>query len=361
MTTDQSSTATNELEILQLWLEPRLDGATRLQLSMHGKPSSGFSAETLILAGSWTAAGVSCSDKFVLRKETPDPPVYPSQVEDLTTEVEIQYRVMAAIAGSSDLPLAHLYGYEPDASVLGTPFFVMGFVDGVVPIESPMYTLEGFFTEIGPEQRRTMIDEGVRMMAVIHGIDWQSAGLDWLTQGSQPSLARQFHLWKQYSARELAGRVHPPLARAIEWLESTMPETSRLTLNWGDSRVGNIIWHHDHAACVTDFEAASISSPEQDLGWWLMFDRWAHESSGVDRLPGEPTRAEQIALYEQLSGSSVGDTGWYEVFAAARYAAIVVRVMNRLVDRGQMPADHRVWIDNPVVPCLEELLATVGA
>ena len=369
MTTPDTSTDTSTdagpgpdptLVSLERWLAPRLDGAAGLRLVQHGKPGSGFSAETIILSGSWTVDGVAHDDKFVLRKETPDPPVYPTQVDGLTIEVEIQYRVMEAITDSSELPLARLYGYEPDSSVLGTPFFVMGFVEGVVPIESPMYTLEGFFTEIAPASRRTMVDEGVRMMASIHGIDWQAAGLEWLTEGSQPSLRRQFDLWSQYAERELAGRVHPPLARALIWLEANMPETSRLTLNWGDSRVGNIIWRDDHAACVTDFEASSISSPEQDLGWWLMFDRWAHENSGVERLPGEPTRAEQTELYEQLTGFTVGDMSWYEVFAAARYAAIVVRVMNRLVDRGHMPADQTVWLDNPVVPCLEDLLATVG-
>ena len=37
--------------------------------------------------------------------------------------------------------------------MLGGEFFVMGFVDGQVPVEDPMYTLEGFFTELRPEQR----------------------------------------------------------------------------------------------------------------------------------------------------------------------------------------------------------------
>jgi hypothetical protein len=35
--------------------------------------------------------------------------------------------------------------------------------------------------------------------------------------------------------------------------------------------------------------------------------------------------------------------------------------MNRLVDRGDLPADQTVWIDNPVVPCLRDLLEEVGA
>lgn len=88
-----------------------------------------------------------------------------------------------------------------------------------------------------------------------------------------------------------------------------------------------------------------------------MFDRWSHETAGVARLPGEPTRDEQRALYAAHSGREVGDTFPFEVFAAARYAAIVVRVMNRLVARGDLPADQTIWIENPAAACLDELMA----
>jgi aminoglycoside phosphotransferase (APT) family kinase protein len=349
------------LAALETWLTQRLPDAAYLTLTHEGKPGSGFSAETTILSAGWVEGGDARNQRFVLRKETPDPPIYPTQVPGLTTEVEIQYRIMSAVASSSAVPIAPLLGYEDDPSVLGAPFFVMGFVDGVVPIESPMYTVAGFFTELTPEQRRTMVDNGVRTLAAMHAIDWKAVGLDWLTGGEAPTARRQLDIWARYAERELAGRDHPLLARALAWLYANPPEESPPALCWGDPRPGNVIWCDQQPVAVTDFEAASIAPAEVDLGWWLMFDRWAHENSDVARLPGEPTRDEQRALYEELSGRSVGDTSWYEVFAAARYTAIVVRVMNRLVDRGDLPADQTVWIDNPVVPCLRDLLEEVGA
>jgi aminoglycoside phosphotransferase (APT) family kinase protein len=109
--------------------------------------------------------------------------------------------------------------------------------------------------------------------------------------------------------------------------------------------------------CVTDFENVAIAPRAFDLGWWLMFDRWSHEAmGGVARLAGEPTREEQRAHYEKCAGVSVGDTIYYEVLAAARYCAIVVRVMNRSVARGDMPANQRVWLENPATVCLAELM-----
>jgi len=59
-------------------------------------------------------------------------------------------------------------------------------------------------------------------------------------------------------------------------------------------------------------------------------------------------------------GSPFGIRWCRTVFAAARYAAIVVKVMNRSVARGQLPPDHTIWLDNPVTPCLAELLHHTG-
>ncbi len=85
-----------------------------------------------------------------------------------------------------------------------------------------------------------------------------------------------------------------------------------------------------------------------------------HEAYDVPRLPGEPTREEQRQIYEELSGLPVGDTVFHEVFAAARYAAIVVQVMNRSVARGDLPPDQTIWLDNPASTCLGQMLAEFG-
>ena len=50
------------------------------------------------------------------------------------------------------------------------------------------------------------------------------------------------------------------------------------------------------------------------------------------------------------------DTLYFEILAAARYAAIVVRVMNRMVGRGQLPADQTIWLNNPAAVALSQLL-----
>jgi aminoglycoside phosphotransferase (APT) family kinase protein len=342
---------------LATWLAARLT-ASDVSLGEFSRPQgSGFSAETHSFTARYRCQGGEHEQRFVIRRETPDPAVYPCQAAGLDIEIDIQYRVMQALSAAAGVPVAPLVGYEGDPLVLGAPFFVMGFVEGQVPIENPLYTQTGFFVDASPAERAGMIADGLAVLARLHSVDWRQAGLDWLvTPGSRPGSEYQLEVWERYARAELGGRDHPLLERALVWLHANLPVDGPVGLCWGDARPGNMIWRDFRCVCVTDFEAACIACPEHDLGWWLMFDRWVHETYSIDRLPGEATRDEQRQIYEELSGRTVADMTFHEVFAAARYAAIVVRVMNRTVARGQMAADQTIWLDNPASTCLGQLL-----
>jgi aminoglycoside phosphotransferase (APT) family kinase protein len=347
-----------EIARLGAWLTAKL-GAERVRLGPPRRLSGGYSAETIVLEARVTRGGAEHAERYVLRREMPEPAVYPQQAPGLDVEIDIQWRTMSALAQHSRVPLAELVGLERDANVLGAPFFVMAFVDGVVPGVAPPYAAQGFFAEAKPEQRARLLDDGLRVLAEIHALDWRAAGFSWLSPaGTTPGTLRQIELWSSYAERELAGRQHPLMMDTFAWLHANAPRDEELVLSWGDARIGNMIWRDFRCACVTDFENVAIAPRAYDVGWWLMFDRWSHESmGGVPRLAGEMTRDEQRRCYEQHAAVRVGDTYFYEVLAAARYCAIVVRVMNRAVARGEMPADQRVWLENPATVCLQQLLA----
>ncbi len=350
---------------LERWLAARLPRAEGVRLGAMRRLSGGYSAETIVLEANVRRGGSEHPERFVLRREMPEPAVYPVQAPGLEIEIEIQWRTMDALAKHSRVPLAPLIGFERDARVIGAPFFVMGFVDGVVPGVMPPYAASGFFAEAKPEERKRLVEDGLRVLAEVHALDWRSAGFAWLAPaGVRPGTERQLALWEDHAQRELAGRTHPLMSEAFAWLRAKLPRErdDELVLSWGDSRLGNMIWRDFRCVCATDFENVAIAPRAFDLGWWLMFDRWSHEAmGGVPRLPGEPTRDEQRACYEKFAGVHVGDTHYYELLAAARYCAIVVRVMNRSVARGEMPADQRVWLENPATVCLAELMKARGA
>jgi len=340
---------------LASWLAKKL--STAVEVGAIERLSGGYSAETLRVEA--TVAGRP--ERYILRREMPEPSVYPQQAPGLDVEIEIQWRAMSGLARVSQVPLAPLVGFERDPAPLGAPFFVMGFVEGQVPSVAPPYASAGFFAEAKPEERRRMIEDGLAVLAKIHAVDWKAAGFEWLVApGATPGALAQLALWERYAECELAGRVHPLLARGLAWLHAHPPPPAPLALSWGDSRPGNMIWRDFRCACVTDFENVAIAEPALDLGWWLMFDRWSHECFGVPRLAGEPTRDEQREIYERYARRGALDTRWYEIFAAARYCAIVVRVMNRSVARGELPADQKIWLDNPASTCLAQLLDELG-
>jgi aminoglycoside phosphotransferase (APT) family kinase protein len=345
---------------LASWLTGRLPDAEDVQVGAFDRPTGGFSATTLVIPIGYQSQGAAREEKVVLRMETPDPAIYPAQAPGLDVEVDIQFRTMQGIRQASSVPMAPLLGYEADAAVLGAPFFVMGFVAGEVPRENPIYTGQGFFVDASPHERSRMIEDGLRVLADIHQIEWRAAGFEWLLPArGDPGMAMQLDIWEHFARRELRDRLHPSLERGFEWLRKHLPADPSMGLCWGDARPGNIIWQDFRCACVTDFENVSLGPPELDLGWWLMFDRWSHETYGQERLPGELSRAEQRAHYAARLGREVGDTFYYELFAAVRYAAIVVRVMNRMVERGDLAADQRLWLQNPAATCLDQLLGLI--
>lgn len=329
----------------------------RPTLAVVGKPGSGYSSETLILDAA-TSAG---EQRLVLRRDGADAPIYPAQAPGLTTGVGFQRLVMGALEGV--VPLARVLGEDADPSLLGAPFFVMEHVDGLVPIEDPPCTREGFYAAATPEARTTMISGGLRVLADLHAVAWRGSGLDVLDpSGTTPGARRQREIWVGTLREALGGRTSPLIDDAIAFLEVEQPDdpaADDVRLSWGDARLGNMIWHRTthQCLCVTDFEGAALAEAELDLGWWLMADRWMHEGSGQERLPGEPTREEQIALYEGFSGRTVGQTGWYEVFAALRFATTAVLVMNRYDAQGVMPEGHTFWRDNPATEVLALALA----
>ncbi|MBO0730171.1 MAG: phosphotransferase family protein, partial [Acidimicrobiaceae bacterium] len=316
------------------------------------RPGGGYSAETWLVDTEVDGT----SHRFVVKRETPDPPIYPTQVPGLLVEVEIQHRIMDALSRCEGVPVAPLVGYENDPAVLGRPFFAMEYVPGVILTESPPYTASGPFIDASEAVRREMVESGLRVLAAMHDIAWERAGLGWLAPEGEASHTRQLRIWEDWGHQELRGRDHPDITEGLRWLHAHQPRCGPPVFNWGDSRLGNIIFDGARCVCTMDFEGACIAPPEVDLGWWLFFDRTMHEGAHQERAPGNPTRAEQLEIYAQLSGRDLGDVHWFEVLAGVKYAVIVVRVMNRSVDRGEIGPESDFWRTNSIVDCLAEVV-----
>lgn len=321
--------------------------------------STGFSNETVILDVAWTEDGSDRKERYAVRIEPADGGMFPSQTSHCRVSVELQYRAMKAVAEAGVAPVPPLFGYEPDPDVLGSPFFVMGFVPGRIPADVPRYTEAGFVVdEATPAQRRRMVLSAIDTVAGIHSLDWRAAGLDWLdpSGSGRPTTALQLDLYRDHVASELSGREHPVLWAALDWLEAGDPRDERIGLTWGDARLGNIIVDDYRTAAVLDWEVCALSPTEADMGWWLMFDRMSFDDLGIERLEGYPDRDEMIARYEQVSGRAVREPHYWEVFGAMRFCTIFIRLGDRLTAAGFMAPDRNPAVGNQVTAALAGLL-----
>jgi len=203
-----------------------------------------------------------------------------------------------------------------------------------------------------------MVESGLEAMAMIHAIDWRAADLGWLDASGTgaPTTAVQLDVYRRGASADLAGRDHPVLDAALDWLVANDPGDDRIGLSWGDARLGNIIWQDYRPAAVVDWEAAALSPTEADVGWWLMFDRMTFDDLDAPRMKGYPTREEMITHYEQVSGREVRDARYWEIFGAMRFCAIFIGLGDRMTSSGLLPAEMNPAVGNMVTQALADLL-----
>lgn len=344
---------------LDAWMRRQFPERRELRVHAVDMPrATGFSNETVFFSASWSEAGRERSERYVARIEPRDGGLFPVQTPACAVSVGLQHRIMQTAARTGKLPIPPLLPYEADPAVLGSPFFVMSFVDGLIPADVPRYSTAGFLVERAtPAERECMVRGGIETLAALHSVDWKSAGLDWLDVSGvgQPSVRDQLQLYRSYCALNLAGREHPVLMQALDWLDAKAPRCEA-GIAWGDARLGNMIWQDYRCAAVCDWEAVALAPPESDIGWWLMFDRMSFDDMGAARLEGFPTREQMLEQWESLTGRSGTDIHYWEAFGTLRFAAIMIKLGDRMVKAGLMPPEQSQAIDNGVTLALAKQL-----
>ncbi len=304
------------------WIAPRLGDAAGVAIEGLRVPSAGLSNETVLFDLRYVRADREVVEPLVLRAQPTEHLVFPDY------DLSVQRRVLQALA-SSPVHVPEVCWASEDRGLLGTPFYVMRRVAGVVPSDVPPYHAAGLLRDASPEQRAAMWWAGIDELAAIHRLDPDAIGLGFLEKHDRSGdlLDQELGYWSSYldwAAGDTAG--HPTTRAALAWLSAQRPATVRRRLCWGDARMPNLIFDGDRVAAVLDWEMAFLGEPSADLAWWLFLD-WHHsEGYGIPRLAGLPSRAETIARWERGVGFAASDLEYWDVFAAMRFAVIMVRV-----------------------------------
>jgi aminoglycoside phosphotransferase (APT) family kinase protein len=345
-------------ERLTAWLAERLPQASDVVVSDVTIPSSsGLSNETILFDASWNEAAGPQAVRLVARVAPSGPAVFPSY--DLGRE----FRVMRALATHSSVPVPHVRWLEESADVLGAPFIVMDRVDGRVPSDDPPFTAAGWVLELAPEQRGALAERSLRVLADVHAVDWRALGLDELApvDGRDPFDA-DLAYWRETFEWAREGDENPAVEAGLRWIEEHRPaERGPIVLNWGDARVGNMIFGEQlDVLAVLDWEMVGLGRAEIELGWWLFMVRHHTEGIGAPLPDGFPTREQAIALYERHSGRPVRDLDYFEVWAAVRLSILMHRAGNLMIEAGLLPPGAPMRLNNPASQLLARLIGAAA-
>lgn len=264
----------------------------------------------------------SGSSEYVLRRR-PLGPVAPG-AHDMARE----YRVQAALQGSG-IPLARVYGYSEDESIMGAPFYVMSRVHGHV------FHQRADVASLTPEEARRISEAAVDVLQQIHSVDASAVGLGDLGR-PEGFVARRISRWLEQWRRS-EHRDHALVEPIGDRLATQVPVQADSTLVHGDYRLGNIMVNPGAAtpvAAVLDWEMSTRGDPLTDLAHLLVYwdrtkGRLTHQSQTISEHPGFLGPSALAGRYAELSGRDVGPLPLYLAFEHWRAAIIKEGIYTR--------------------------------
>jgi aminoglycoside phosphotransferase (APT) family kinase protein len=251
----------------------------------------------------------------------------PTSVSDTAHHVVREAQVIEALADSA-VPVPTILAVCDDPAVLGTPFFVMSYVDGDVVRRN------GLPKDLAeqPDSHHAVGEELIDTLVKLHEVDWRSTPLAELSR-PEGFLARQVDRWmtqlESYRSRDLDG-----VDDVAAWLAANQPARGDLTVMHGDYKLDNVLLSRQpppRVLSVVDFEMTTVGDPLIDLAWALIF--WPQEGNLIAlAAPGTPngiaadqcqTPAQLIERYSVATGRDLSAFDWYQAFSAWKLAIVL--------------------------------------
>ena len=221
-----------------------------------------------------------------------------------------------------------------DESVIGTEFYVMQRVDGIIPRRDlpPGVSLD-------EAQARELCTNALDVLIDLHQVDVDGTALAAMNKGDG-YVERQVSGWsKRYrnAVTDDAGDYETVMA----WLAEHQPADVGHCLIHNDFRFDNIVLSREdptRPAGVLDWEMATVGDPLMDLGgtlaYWVtdeddeFFRQFRRQPSN---LPGMLDREQVVDYYCERMGYSLTPDQWrfYEVFGLFRLGVIAQQIYYR--------------------------------
>ena len=345
---------------LEGWIGDQLGRAVTIP-RIDGTSTNGMSSETELVDVHSDGFDV----EHLVVRIAPDPhdvPVFP------VYDMERQFEVIRQVGVHSSVPVPRVRWCESTGSVIGTPFFVMDRVDGVVPPDVMPYNFgSSWLSDASPADQERLVSSTIRAIAGLHEIPDAAQAFDFLALSDPGDTALRRHLahttaWYEFAALDL--QPSPLVERGLDWLAAHCPATTEEVLCWGDSRIGNTLYRDFEPVAVLDWEMAALGPRPLDITWLAYAHRVFEDLAHLFEFEGMPhfLRIEDVtAEYAAITGHQLGDLDWYLVYDAVQFGIVFLRTGARQIHFGEIerPDDIDDLLRNR--PSLERLLADQGA
>jgi aminoglycoside phosphotransferase (APT) family kinase protein len=301
-----------DLESFARWASAALPGTT-----------APFTAEVIAGGQSNITARVldAAGQQLVVRR----PPLH--GVLPTAHDMGREHRIIAAL-GPTPVPVPEAIAYCDDPDVIGAPFYVMSYVDGIV-----LHDDATAIAELTPEAREHSGRSLVDALVELHAVDIDAVGLGDLARRDE-LVARQLKRWHaQFEASKT--RDVPAVDRVHALLAARIPAQAESTVVHGDFRLGNcIVDPHGEIRAVLDWEICTLGDPRADVGyvvatWAEPGDPLRADDHNPTLAPGFTTRDALLARYAERSGRDVSEIPYFVAFSFWRLACILEGVLAR--------------------------------
>lgn len=269
---------------------------------------------------------------LVLRRG-PRPP-HPPSTHDMMREA----RILTALAPAG-VPVPQILAVCPDESVLGVPFYLMNYLDGVVITDQVPPGLD----DAGA--RADTSRELIRALLALHAVDATTGPVSELGRPAgylQRQVSRFAALWEVNATRDLPG-----MARFAQWLEANRPESQAVSVVHGEYRLGNVMFAAQAPArvlAILDWELATLGDPLADLGYVTA----TYSDPGIAPIPlnlspvtaqdGYLRSAGLTRYYAERSDLDLSPLPWYQALALWKAAVFCEAIYGRYL-AGERPDD----------------------
>ncbi len=297
--------------------------AARLVEASGGVLSGELSAEIISGGRSNLTYRVRGGDGEVVLRRPPLGLVLPS-AHDMARE----YHVTAALSAAG-FPVARPLYLCADEDLIGAPFYLMEWVDGVVLRRTGSPAEAAAVDALDPAGARRCGEILVDLLRQLHQIDYEAVGLGGFGR-PDGYLLRQVNRWQNQWEKSRT-RTLPLLDRVVEALRATVPASPRPGIVHGDYRLDNVMFRHDLSAitAVMDWEMATIGDPLADVGMLMVYTDLSSGTITSATPAGFPTGAQLAERYAKGSGIELDRLDWYLALGCYKLAVIAEGIYAR--------------------------------